>query len=81
MNWKEILLAHGHRRVAEVWEKSSGPAREKLEKQLAEIDFDELDKLIREYVLKKPETPIPADLTPARVSASTAHCCHKTGLR
>ena len=65
MNWKEILLAHGHRRVAEVWEKSSGPAREKLEKQLAEIDFDELDKLIREYVLKKPETPIPADLTPA----------------
>lgn len=65
MNWKEILLAHGHRRVAEVLEKASGPDREKLEGQLAKIDFDELDDLIHEYVLKKPETPIPADLSPA----------------
>jgi len=65
MNWKEILLAHGHRHVAEVLDKAVGPAREKLEKQLEKIDFDELDRLIREYVLKKPETPIPADLSPA----------------
>ncbi len=39
MNWKEILLAHGHRHVADVLDKASGPAREKLEKQLEKIDF------------------------------------------
>jgi len=36
-----------------------------FEKQLAELDFDSLDQLIRDYVLKKPEVTIPADLKPA----------------
>jgi len=65
MNWKEILLAHRQTRLAAELEKMSGPNREKLEKQLAELDFDELDRLIRKYVLKKPETEIPSDLSPA----------------
>ena len=65
MDWKKILAAHGQTRLADAWDKMSDAARAKLEKQLAEIDFDDLDRLIREYVLKKPETEIPADLAPA----------------
>ena len=65
MNWKEILLAHGHRQVAEMWSRSSAADRGKLEKQLEQINFDELDRLIREYVLKKPLQQLPVDLAPA----------------
>ena len=65
MNWKETLLAHGQTRIAEHLEKIGPDSRARLEKQLAEIDFDELDSLIRQYVLHKPETAIPADLSPA----------------
>ena len=65
MDWKKCLAAHGQTRLADAWDKMSDAARAKLEKQLAEIDFDDLDRLIREYVLKKPETVIPADLAPA----------------
>jgi len=65
MNWKEILLAHHQDRIAGQLEKLAPQSRAKLEKQLAEINFDELDSLIREYVAKKPETEIPADLSPA----------------
>ncbi|MBE6373732.1 MAG: UDPGP type 1 family protein, partial [Lentisphaerae bacterium] len=65
MNWKETLLAHGQTRIAGHLEKIGPDSRARLEKQLAEIDFDELDSLIRQYVLHKPETAIPADLSPA----------------
>ena len=65
MDWKKILAAHGQTRLADAWDKMSDAARAKLEKQLADLDFDDLDRLIREYVLKKPETEIPADLAPA----------------
>jgi len=36
-----------------------------LLQQLKHIDFDELDDLIKEYVLQEPEIKIPADLAPA----------------
>ncbi len=39
--------------------------RKKLLEQLAELDYAELDRLIREYVLVKPQTSIPDDLQPA----------------
>lgn len=65
MNWKETLLAHQQTRIAEQLEKIGPESRAKLEKQLSEINFDELDSLIREYVDQKPETKIPADLSPA----------------
>lgn len=65
MNWSEILKSHHQERLAEAYDKLSGESRAKLEKQLADIDFDELDRLIKEYVLRKPETKIPADLAPA----------------
>ncbi len=36
-----------------------------LAAQIADIDFDTLDTLIADYVLRRPETAIPADLSPA----------------
>ncbi len=36
-----------------------------IEKQLNDIDWEELSALIRDYVFQKPETKIPDDLTPA----------------
>lgn len=65
MNWIKILRDHGQTRLADRMEKMTDENRARLEKQLADIDFDELDSLIRKYVLKKPETAIPADLSPA----------------
>ena len=46
MNWKETLLARRQTRIAEHLEKIGPDSRAKLEKQLAEIDFGELDSLI-----------------------------------
>ena len=61
----EKLKKYGQDFVASKLESLTGEARAKLEKQLSEIDFDELDELIRDYVLKKPVTEIPSDLAPA----------------
>ncbi len=61
----ETLRKYGQDFVASKLEKLAGEARAKLEKQLSEIDFCELDELIREYVLQKPVTEIPAHLSPA----------------
>ena len=36
-----------------------------LEAELEKINFAHLDKLIKDYVLKKPEIAIPSDLQPA----------------
>ena len=65
MSLIETLKQYHQDTVAAQLEKLSGKAAEHLEKQLKEIDFAELDRLIREYVMKKPEMTIPADLSPA----------------
>lgn len=65
MEWSGLLRAHGQDRAAEAWDKLNGAGRAKLERQFAALDFAELDALIRDYVLKKPETRIPAVLAPA----------------
>ncbi len=61
----EKLRKYGQDFVASKLESLTGEARAKLEKQLSEIDFDELEELIRDYVLRKPVTEIPSDLAPA----------------
>lgn len=61
----ETLRKYGQDFVASKLESLSGEPRAKLEKQLSEIDFAELSELIRDYVLQKPVTEIPADLAPA----------------
>lgn len=65
MNWNTKLASCHQEHLAAALEKLSGCEKQKLEKQLSDIDFDELNELIRDYVLRKPETVIPADLAPA----------------
>ncbi|MBO5307256.1 MAG: hypothetical protein J6C40_04565, partial [Lentisphaeria bacterium] len=58
-----------------------------LTAQLEEIDFAELEKLIREYVLVKPKTAIPDDLGPApvvralaRKAGANIYCSRDAGI-
>ncbi len=44
---------------------ATGEENSKLESELEKINFPYLDKLIKDYVLKKPEISIPDDLAPA----------------
>jgi UDP-N-acetylglucosamine/UDP-N-acetylgalactosamine diphosphorylase len=59
------LEAAGQSRLAKALMSLSGKSKERLERQLEQIDWDELPRLIKDYVLKKPETTIPSDLSPA----------------
>ncbi len=59
------LKANGQAALAAVLEKAAPEDRAAVEKQLAVINWEELNRLIQEYVFKKPETAIPDDLTPA----------------
>ena len=64
-NIAETLKNNNQEHLLEALNKLSGAAREKLEKQIEAIDWEELSRLIREYVMQKPVTTIPADLAPA----------------
>ena len=55
----------GQTKLAEYLESAPGSARARIEAQICDIDLDELPGLIADYVMKKPETAIPADLAPA----------------
>ncbi len=61
----QTLKKHNQDHLAAWLSKTSDESRKNLEAQLAEINWDELDGLIKNYVLKKPETAVPSDLTPA----------------
>lgn len=65
MNLTEILEANNQRKIADALSMLSGAEKDKLEKQLLEINWNDLGGLIREYVLKKPEITIPCDLSPS----------------
>ncbi len=47
------------------WNELSAPEKEELAGQIRGIDFSEMAKLIRDYILQKPKTEIPSDLGPA----------------
>ena len=64
-NRDEILAEYGQEHLKQALAQATPEQRERLEKQLDEIDFEELQELIREYVLQKPVTEIPDDLAPA----------------
>lgn len=64
-NLIEILKENQQDAVLTALESLQGAEKEKLEKQLTEIDWQELPELIRDYVFQKPETKIPSDLSPA----------------
>lgn len=55
----------GQTKLAQYLGSAPAAARARIEEQVRNIDLDELPGLIADYVLKKPETDIPADLAPA----------------
>lgn len=59
------LRIHHQEHLIPVLQKATPHDREKLEKQLSTLPWEELPALIRDYVLRKPVTAIPDDLRPA----------------
>ena len=59
------LKKHKQEHVLKFVDELKPDQRSQLLHQLEQIDFDELDNLIKEYVKKQPEIKIPEDLTPA----------------
>ena len=51
--------------LAQALEKAAPADRAAIEKQLSAVNWEELSRLIRDYVFQKPETEVPDDLTPA----------------
>ena len=63
--WIDILKSAGQNVLAEYFANATPEIQKKLAAQFEQIDFAELPALIHDYVLNKPETAIPADLSPA----------------
>ena len=61
----EKLRKAGQNRLADHLALAAPENAARLAKQISELDLEELPRLIRDYVMKKPETKIPSDLTPA----------------
>ncbi len=62
---KAELDKFGQSHLLKFYDSLSDEDKQSLLKELSDIDFAEMDKLIKEYVLNKPKTAIPADLGPA----------------
>ncbi len=62
---RAAAAAAGQSQVFRFWDGLNEESRAKLLAQLEELDWNELDSLAKEYVLRRPETAIPADLQPA----------------
>lgn len=61
----EKLCSYGQEHLAQYLKKCNEEEKNSLLAQLQELDFAHLDKLIKEYVVKKPLFTIPDDLAPA----------------
>ena len=59
------LAAAGQSQLLRFWSQLTAAQQEHLTAQLDAIDFDEMQRLIADYVLQKPRTAIPGDLGPA----------------
>ena len=59
------LKPHGQEHLLRFWNELDECGKKNLAAQLDEIDWDEMDSLIRDYVINKPVTDIPSDLSPA----------------
>lgn len=62
---REKLARYGQSGVLRFYDELDENGKKRLGGQLSEIDFASLDRLIGEYVLKKPEFKLPSDLRPA----------------
>ncbi|HJO96210.1 MAG TPA: UDPGP type 1 family protein [Victivallales bacterium] len=61
----ETLSKHNQEHLLLFWDQLNSAQKDKLADQIRNINWDQLDELIKEYVIKKPETKIPVDLKPA----------------
>ena len=64
-HWIDVLKQAQQNVLADYFANATPEVQKKLAAQFEQIDFAELPALIRDYVLNKPETAIPADLSPA----------------
>ncbi len=62
---KERIAAAGQLHVLQYFDELDDAGQEKLLSQLADIDWEALPELAEQYVLHRPETVIPEDLSPA----------------
>ncbi len=62
---KDVLTRYGQLQVLRFFDELDGCGRKKLLGQLEELDFASLDRLIKDYVLKKPDFKLPEKLDPA----------------
>ena len=65
MNLRQSAEAAGQGQIFRFWDKLDDAGKTQLAAQIAELDFEELNDLAADYVIKRPETAIPADLAPA----------------
>jgi UDP-N-acetylglucosamine/UDP-N-acetylgalactosamine diphosphorylase len=61
----ETLSKHNQEHILRFWNELNVVQQDKLSGQIKNINWDQLDELIKNYVIKKPETNIPEDLSPA----------------
>lgn len=61
----EKLKARGQARLAAALASLQGDSRGKLERQITDIDWDELESLTKDYVFAKPLAQVPSGLSPA----------------
>jgi UDP-N-acetylglucosamine/UDP-N-acetylgalactosamine diphosphorylase len=52
------------------WDELDGTQRQALAAQIEQIDFERLDRMVRQYVLDQPEVEIPQDIQPPEVIPS-----------
>ncbi len=61
----EMLKKYGQEQVLQFWDELDETGKKQLSAQLDAIDLEHLTELAQEYVMQKPETSIPNDLSPA----------------
>lgn len=62
---EKTLAKYGQQQLIAFRDQLSPEEQNNLADQIEKIDFEHIDELIKTFVLQKPETKIPADLTPA----------------
>jgi UDP-N-acetylglucosamine/UDP-N-acetylgalactosamine diphosphorylase len=62
---RAVLDAHGQEHLLTFYDQLDPRRQESLLDQIEAIDFDELDRLIERYVVRKPTFDLPANLEPA----------------
>ncbi len=76
----DLLSRHGQEHLLACYQELPAEAQAGLLEQIADIDFDRLDGLIRTHVLAAPEAPVPDNVAPAPIlPARPAEGSHEGG--